>query len=262
MWRQGAARRAETLALANERLLEAAGLQPGMRVLDIAAGTGDQSLLAAERVGPTGSVLATDISPTMLAAAAEAAKDKGLPNIETLIADASALAVPAASFDAAICRFGLMFVPDLHQALSRIRAALRNGGRFATLVWSSQELNPWMGMQLDTVSDLGCMPSPAVSIGRALSLGEPGSLERSLTAAGFSDVHTERISTPRAFGSLDEAWQTMQTASPAQAELTRAMDDAQREVYRARLKQRLAAFLQGDGGCLIPGEAILGAATK
>src|SRR5437763_3910397 len=77
VWRQGAARRAQTLAAATDRMLDAAGLRPGLRVLDIAAGTGDQSLLASQKVGRDGSVLATDISATIHEAAAEAARDGG-----------------------------------------------------------------------------------------------------------------------------------------------------------------------------------------
>jgi len=102
----------------------------GMRVLDVAAGTGDQSILAAQRIGTSGSLLATDISASMLDVAAQAARDAGLSNVETHVSDASALDLPRDTFDAAICRFGLMFVPDLHQALVRVHHALKPGARF------------------------------------------------------------------------------------------------------------------------------------
>src|SRR5438477_12211890 len=161
VWRQGAARRGQTLAIATDRMLDAAGLRRGFRVLDIAAGTGDQSLLAAQKVGPDGSVLATDISATMLAVAAEAARDAGLANVGTRVADASSLDIPAGEFDAAICRFGLMFVPDLNAALTRIRAALKPDAKFATLVWSTPERNAWIGLQLDLVNEMGRMPRSA-----------------------------------------------------------------------------------------------------
>jgi len=110
---------AQTVAAATDKMFEAARLRPGMRVLDLAAGTGDQALLAAQIVGPAGSVLATDISPSMLAVAEESARDAGLSNIETLVADASRVELPDEHFDAAICRFGLMFLPDLQAALER-----------------------------------------------------------------------------------------------------------------------------------------------
>src|SRR5207253_835678 len=104
VWRKSAARRARTVAAATDKMFEAARLRPGMRVLDLAAGTGDQALLAAQIVGPAGSVLATDISPSMLAVAEESARDAGLSNIETLVADASRVELPDEHFDAAICR--------------------------------------------------------------------------------------------------------------------------------------------------------------
>jgi ubiquinone/menaquinone biosynthesis C-methylase UbiE len=258
VWRQGAARRAETLALATERMLRAAQLAPGMRVLDIAAGTGDQSVLAARLVGTAGSVLATDISATMLQAAEEAAREAGLSNITTQVADASTIELPQGHFDAAICRFGLMFVPDLHQALTRIQRALKPGAKFATLVWSTEARNPWMGLQVHLLREMGRMPtSPPPSIVRALSLSEPGKVDGALRTAGFHEVQVTRIETPRRFGSIEETMQAMRSASPAQGELTRELNDAERERYATELESRLRAYSDPDGSVSIPGEAIL-----
>jgi ubiquinone/menaquinone biosynthesis C-methylase UbiE len=97
-------------------------------VLDIGAGSGDQTLGAARRVGMTGTVLATDISPSMLELTAMAARQAGLPNIHTQMMDAQQLELPADSFDVVISRFALMLIPDIHKALSEIRRALRSGG--------------------------------------------------------------------------------------------------------------------------------------
>src|SRR5829696_5131350 len=94
--------RAQSHGLATELMLDLANLQPGNRVLDVAAGSGDQTILAAQRVGPTGYVLATDIAASMLAITDQAARDAGLRNIETRVIDAQQLDLPAGSFDAAI----------------------------------------------------------------------------------------------------------------------------------------------------------------
>jgi SAM-dependent methyltransferase len=262
VWRQGAARRAQTLAAATERMLDAAGLVPGMRVLDVAAGTGDQSILAAQRIGAAGSLLATDISASMLDGAAQAAREAGLTNIETRVADASALDLPPNSFDAGICRFGLMFVPDLHQALLRIARGLKPGARFAALVWSSKEANPYIGLQIDLVNEMDRMPSPPPTIARTVSLSGPGVLHQAFERAGLRDVSVSPIGTPRALASLDEAITAMQTSSPAQGELRRAMTAAESAHYSAELARRLQAFVQPDGTCLLPGEALLGVGTK
>ena len=131
-------------------MLDAAGVRPGLRVLDVAAGTGDQSVLAAQRLRPTGSLLATDVSASMLSAAAETVRAAGLDNVTTQVADASTLELDAESFDAAICRFGLMFVPDLHQALTRVRHALKTGRQLSP---------PWSGRPKPTTPISGCKSS-------------------------------------------------------------------------------------------------------
>jgi ubiquinone/menaquinone biosynthesis C-methylase UbiE len=257
IWRQGAARRAQTLALATERLLDAAALRPGMRVLDVAAGTGDQTLLAAARIAPGGSILATDISASMLAAAEQNVREAGLSNVTTQVSDASALDLPEAEFDAAICRFGLMFVPDLHQALSRIHYALKSGARFATLVWAASERNPWIAAQIEVLTEIGHPPAPQASVLQALSLSEPSKLAQAMTAAGFGDVQTSPVATPRHYASESEAIAAMQSTSPVQAELLRRLSQPERERYTSALQTRLSSFAQTDGSILIPGEAIL-----
>lgn len=262
VWRRSAARRARTVAAATEKMFEAARLRPGMRVLDVAAGTGDQSLLAAQIVGPAGSVLAADISPSMLAVAEESAREAGLSNVETKVADASRMELPDAHFDAAICRFGLMFLPDVHAALLRMYAALKADARFATLVWSTADRNPYVDLQIELVREMGRMPSPPPSIVRTVSLGGPGKLEEALRAAGFRDIEVTAVPTPRDFASVDEAFEAMRSSSPAQGELTRAMSDAERERYGAELRRRLAVYVQPDGHCIVPGEAVLGSGSK
>ena len=262
IWRQGAARRAQILAVATERMLEGVGVAPGWHVLDVAAGTGDQSILAAQRVGPSGSVLATDISASMLAVAAETARAQGLDNIATRTADASSLDVGKQKFDAAICRFGLMFMPDLHQALVRIRHALKPGAKLGALVWSTEARNPWIGLQTGLVREIGRVPTPLPSLFRTVSLSDTPRLERAFTEAGFHDVNVSAVPVPREFESLDEAWRALQSSSPASGELTRDMTDAEREHYAEELKRRLADYLQADGRVVIPGEAVLAVGTN
>jgi len=263
-WRAGAARRALTLAVATERMLDAAGLRPGLRVLDVAAGTGDQSVLAAQRIGSSGSLLATDISASMLAGAAATVREAGLDNVQTQVADASALELADETFDAAICRFGLMFVPDLHQALRRVWSALKTDARFATLVWSSEAQNPYIGLQIELVREMGRMPSPLPTLALTVSLSAPGTLEQAFRDAGFkaASVSVSPVPVPRAFESVEDALGAMRATSPVQGELGRAMGDAEREHYWAELERRLQAYVQADGGCLLPGEALLGVGTK
>ena len=117
-WRRSAAARAQFLTPVTERMLDLAGIVLGDRVLDVAAGTGEQTLLAARRVGANGSVLATDIASRMLAGAAEAAQLAGLGNVETRVLDARSLDFESASFDAAVSRLALMLIPERSKALA------------------------------------------------------------------------------------------------------------------------------------------------
>lgn len=261
-WRRGAAHRAQTLALATERLLDAAALRQGMRVLDVAAGSGEQTLLIAERIGPGGSILATDISASMLALADDSARQAGLANVTTLVSDASALEVAEAEFDAAICRFGLMFMPDLGQALRRIHRALKPGARLAALVWAARERNPWMDVQIGAQSDIGRPPAAGASVLQALSLGDPGTLETAMAGVGFQQVQTSTIATPRHYASLTEAVSAVQSGSAAQAALRESLTDSEYQRYVSGLQRRLSAFVLPDGNVTLPGEAILAVGTR
>jgi ubiquinone/menaquinone biosynthesis C-methylase UbiE len=111
-WSAGQAARQQIYGAATEMMLDLASIQPGSRVLDVAAGTGESMLMAARRVGPTGYVLATDNSSSMLNVAAEAARKEGLTNVETRVMNAENLVLDADSFDAVICRIALMLFPN------------------------------------------------------------------------------------------------------------------------------------------------------
>ncbi len=109
-WRRTAVQRQQAVGAVTDLMLDALELQPGLRVLDLAAGTGDTSILVARRVGAAGSVVAVDISAAMLNQATEAFAGEGLTNIETLVCDIVSLDLAPRAFDAAISRFGLMFL--------------------------------------------------------------------------------------------------------------------------------------------------------
>ena len=140
-WQSGAAVRAQSFGPATELMLDLANLAPGDRVLDIAAGTGEQTLLAARRVSPTGYVLATDLSPSMLGIAEDEADKAGISTIETRVMDARSLDLESGSFDAAISRMGIMLMPERERALAEILRA-ENGKEKEYLVGVNQEVTP------------------------------------------------------------------------------------------------------------------------
>ena len=145
---RGRARRAELQGPATQMMLDLAEVRIGGRVLDVAAGTGDQTLMAAERVGPTGYVLATDISASMLKLAADAALEAGFTNVETRVMEAENIDLDADFFDAVICQLGLFLFPNPANVLRAMRRVVRPGGKVAALVFSTAEKNPYQGITL------------------------------------------------------------------------------------------------------------------
>ena len=182
---------------ATEAMLSSAGIAAGERVLDVAAGAGGQTLTIARRVGSSGCVLATDISARILGLAAANAREAGLANVHTRVADAQALGLAGAGFDAAVSRMGLMFCPQPQAALSEIAAALKPGGRFAAVVFSQPQANPCAAILMATACRHAGLPPPSpFEPGTLFSLGKPGLLLLLSQAAGFSDIEVRPVAAP------------------------------------------------------------------
>jgi SAM-dependent methyltransferase len=172
------------------------GIAAGSRVLDVAAGAGDQTLHAADRVGTQGYVLATDISPAILDLAAMNARDAGHRNVETKVLDGENLDVPEGSFDAVISRVGLIYFPDQQAALRSMKRALKPGGRVAAIVYSTPDKNAFFSIPVSIIRERAQLPAPLPGQPGPFSLGGPGVLEAALTTAGFHDVKCKTIAAP------------------------------------------------------------------
>lgn len=260
-WRRTAGQRQQAFGAATELLLDSAGLQPGSRVLDLAAGTGDTSVLAARRVGAEGSVLAVDISASMLEEAARAAEREGLTNIATLVSDIVDLEQPPHTFDAAISRFGLMFLTDVVEGLRRIKLALKPNAHLAALVWSTPERNPHIFIPLELAEQFGGAPPEGSPMRRAASLGAPGVFASALANAGFAGIDVQAVATPREYASVDAGLEAMQLNSAMLRQILDGLDASGQQRALEQLRRRLGEFVQADGRCLLPGEALLGVAV-
>src|SRR6185503_18910141 len=162
----------------------------GSRLLDVGAGSGDQTVLAAQRVGPRGAVLAIDLSASMLDLARQEVRAAGLQNVEARVMDAQRLDLEPGSFDAAIARFSLQFVPDVQRALAEVRRILKPGGRFAAVVFSSVERNPFRAAPQTIASRLAGRQFPAPGPGQ-WALNDPDTLNTAFRQAGFHDVDVQ-----------------------------------------------------------------------
>lgn len=226
-----------------DAMLELAGVTPGARVLDVAAGAGDQTLDIAKRVGPTGHVLATDLSPAILQLAADNARHAGYPNVETRAEDGETLTVPEASFDAAICRLGLMFFPDPRAGLQRMFGALKPGGRACTMVFSTPDKNPCVAVLVSTAFKHAALPPRGpYEPGGLLSLGKPGLIDELFRAAGFTRVATTRMEAPFCLASVKDYLDFIRTSASPILQILAGLDEARRKSAWTEIEGKLSAF--------------------
>lgn len=250
------------LRAATDAMLDMAGVRRGARVLDVAAGAGDQTLDIAERVGPGGSVLATDLSPAILEYARSNARRAGHANVETKVADGEALDVESTSFDAAVCRLGLMFFPEPLRGLREIHRALKPGAGICTMVFSTPQGNPCVALLMKTALEhAGLPPRDPYTPGGLLSLGRPGRVDELFREAGFRDVATTRIAAPfRLPSAADYLDFIRKSASPIQQILNRLDASAQQAAWTA-MEERLQAF-QTPADWIGPNELLLTAGRR
>jgi SAM-dependent methyltransferase len=248
------------LRQATDAMLNMAGVSPGAAVLDVAAGAGDQTLDIARRVGPKGRVLATDLSEAILALAQKNAEQAGFHNVQTLAADGENLPVEPASFDAVVCRLGLMFFPDPLQGLRGMHRALRPGGGICTMVFSRPDRNPCLGILMSTALKHAGLPArDPFQPGGLLSLGKPGLADELFRAAGFQNVATTALDTPFRLPTARHYLDFVRaSASPIQQILGRLAPQAAAAAW-AEMEQRLGVFTTADGW-VGPNELLLTAA--
>lgn len=189
----------------SNRLVELAEIRAGLRVLDIATGIGEPAITAGKVVGKKGHVTATDISPQMLAIGKERARSLGLQDIvEFAQSDAENLKLGTnQTFDATLCRWGLMFLPNLDIALSNIRRLLVSGGNLAAAVWSEPSKVPFINLSMDTARKHLQTSFPGQGSPGPFSLADVGLLKKSFLKAGFTDVRSEKIAVTFEFDSAE-----------------------------------------------------------
>jgi SAM-dependent methyltransferase len=249
------------LGQATESMLDAAGVKPGSRVLDVAAGAGGQTLAAARRVGPDGHVLATDISSAILEYAAAAARDSGLANVETRELDGESLAgVEDASFDAVISRVGLIYFPDQQGALVEMRRVLRPGGRVSAIVYSTPENNRFFSVPVGIIRRRAELGPPLPGQPGPFSLGGEGALADAYERAGFRDVQVQTVPSPLRMTSAVECLQFERESFGALHQMLAGLDESGREQAWQEVGAALGEFEEA-GGFIGPCELLVGAAT-
>jgi SAM-dependent methyltransferase len=249
------------LGTATERMLDATKIKAGSRVLDVAAGAGGQSLAAARRVGGTGQVLATDISPAILEYAAKAASDAGLNTIATRELDGEHVDVDEASFDAVISRVGLIYFPDQQAALTGMLRALRPGGRISAVVYSTAERNGFFAVPVGIIRRRAQLPPPTPGQPGPFSLGGPGVAEAALATAGFRDIAVESVPSPLRMASAEECVAFERDSFGALHQMLAGLPAPERDAAWEEIHRALAEF-EGADGFVGPCEMLVVSATR
>lgn len=254
---------ARWLGPATEAMLDMAAVGPGSRVLDVAAGAGEQTLAAARRVGARGHVLATDISPAILRYAKAAADAAGLSHVETLELDGERHdRLPAASFDAAVSRVGLIYFPDQQRALAGIRHALKPGGRFAAVVYSTADRNPFFSVPVGIIRRRAQLPPPLPGQPGPFSLGGEGVLAKALEQAGFRDVAVRKIDSPVRLPTAAECVRFERESFGALHQMMASLSEDERADTWQEIEQALLRFESPADGFVGPCEMLVGAGTR
>ena len=236
-------------------LLDRVAVRPGDRVLELAAGPAALGATWSRLVGPTGTVLVSDIAPEMVDVARR--RIAALDNVEASVIDASAIAQPDQSFDVVACRMGLMFTPDPAVAFAEIFRVLRPAGRLGALTWSGIEHNPWMTcVGMAAMANGVVSGGPPIGPGGIFSLGDPTELERHAKGAGFVDVTVDAIAVTFRAESVDAHVDRVSSLAGPLAVALRAATADQLAAIRRTAADIAVPFLTGDG-LVIPGQALL-----
>ncbi|MCH7972106.1 MAG: class I SAM-dependent methyltransferase [Chloroflexi bacterium] len=249
---------------ASTALADAIGAGPGQRILDVSTGIGEPAVTLAGLVGPEGSIVATDQSARMLAVAGGRIKKEGLSNIELVEVDTEVLNLPEDEFDGAVCRWGLMFLPDLHAGLQAIRRSLKPGAKFAAVVWGTPDKVPFMSLPMAVAQQVldPPPPPPPPDAPNVFSLGGDGMLQSALKAAGFKNVVVDPFQIRFDLESPREYIEFVGDLAPPVRAMLAGRPSDQVELFWGAVASKVGAFVDEDGNFSIPTTALLAVGTK
>lgn len=241
-------------------MIDHLALQPGQRVLELAAGPGDTGFLAAELTQPGGTLISSDGAEAMLEVARRRGQSLGLQNVEFKQLELEWIDLPTASVDAILCRWGLMLTVDRAAALQEMRRVLAPGGRIALAVWDEPEHNVWATAPNAALVELGFAEPPDRDAPGMFTLAAPGLLQEMLESAGFVDVVVESVEIDRAYPNLDDYLAELFDLSQAFTRALEGLSVQQRAEVRRRIAEKLSGFTREDGSLWLPGRSLVAAA--
>jgi SAM-dependent methyltransferase len=232
----------------SEWLVEQIDLRSGQTILELTSGPGETGFLVAERIGPAGRLISTDLSPRMVDAARRGAEARGLTNVEFRVMDAQDIELPDESVDGVISRFGVMLTPEPAQVVSEARRVLRDGGRVAYAVFGPPDRNPWLTLLAGAILERGHAPEgdPFGPSG-PFSLASPDANRELFDGLGFSDVGLQEIESTLNFDDFDAYWNLQSEVSGPIAILISSLPPDEVSAIKSTVEAKTAPFLTANG---------------
>ena len=243
----------EQLKPAHDELLNMASLKPGMRVLEVACGTGLVTVRAAEMIQPEGTLLATDISGEMIEATRQQLDNLGLENFEARRVDGEELDVEDNSYDVAFCALGMMYMPEPARALAEMYRVVKPGGTFVTTVWGERRHCAWSGIFPIVDAEVHSEVCPLF-----FSLGAQQALANMMSNAGLEQVRQSRQSVLLSFADADTLLSAQIDGGPVALAAKRFNEETRRRVETSFLAS-VDEYRHADGSFAIPGEFVTAA---
>jgi SAM-dependent methyltransferase len=242
-------------------LIDALQLQPGQRVLELAAGPGDTGFMAAELIRPGGTLITSDAAEAMLEVARARAEQLGIDNVEFKRLELEWIDLETASVDAVLCRWGVMLIVDPEAAAHEMRRVVKPGGRLAVAVWDGPERNPWATVPGRALVELGLAEPPDPSAPGMFALAAPGRLEELLAGAGFQDVHVDGVDVRRTNDGLPSyIKETLDLSTPFRR-VYEELNDDERTAVADKIAAALGPFSDSEGSIHFPGRTLVASAT-
>jgi ubiquinone/menaquinone biosynthesis C-methylase UbiE len=235
-----------------ERLVDVLDPQPGEKLLELAAGTGETGLRAAARLGDDGRLVSTDFSENMVEATRREAERLGFKNVDAQVADAERLGFVDDQFDGVLCRWGYMLMADPEAALRETRRVLRAGGRLSFAVWAGAEQNPWAAIPGRALIEQTGAPPPDPEAPGIFSMADPKRTRGLLKEAGFRSKQEDAVELNWHFDDADDYWHFLTQVAGPIAILITALSDEDRAALRERIDPAIEPF-RADSGYDLPG---------
>ncbi len=238
-------------------MVDSLDLQPGQRVLELAAGPGDTGFMAAELVKPGGTLISSDGAEPMIEVARRRAAEAGIDNVEFRQLELEWIDLDTASVDAVLVRWGIMLAVDPEAAAREIRRVLRAGGHAALAVWDKRERNPWATIPGSALIELGHAEPPDPDVPGPFALSAPGALAEVLEDGGFTEVEVTEVEVSRRYASVAEMVEESADVSPSFSSTFRGLTADEQAEVAAHMETAAAPFTDAEGHVTVAGVSLV-----